>query len=64
MSSEIHPELRTFIDLVIVPTLVERLLRDDGPLIEVQPHAPMRRRVADWKRVGRAWIDQLKQGLH
>jgi hypothetical protein len=63
MSREIHTELRTFIDLVIVPALVERLLRDNGPLIEVQPHAPTRRRVADWKRVGRAWIDQLTPGL-
>jgi hypothetical protein len=58
MADEIHPELRTFVDRVVVQELFDRFLRGDAlpPLAEPKPQRPNRQSVADWIRVRGTWV--------
>jgi hypothetical protein len=60
MDDEIHPDVRAFIDRVIVPALLERFLRDEAlvPVAESQRKPINRQRIAEWQRVKGKWINR------
>jgi hypothetical protein len=66
MAEEIHEDLRTFIDGVIVPALLDRFLRDGAPLPIVggQGQTVNRHILADWKRVHGKWISDARRLDH